>query len=127
MQGSRAAARVGGQWDRTDPFLGLFLTTCVGERITEFDRTTKRELRERLRDVFAEGGGKSAGEPRDLVLDRAVSVRLPPALHDAAIRKASIRDTTVTDVIRNALRKDLGMRQTTAGSAAQGPANGSAV
>ena len=41
---------------------------------------------------------------------RPVSVRLPPALHDAAIRKASIQNTTVTDVIRNALRKDLGMK-----------------
>jgi len=40
---------------------------------------------------------------------RPVSVRLPPALHDAAIRKASIQNTTVTDVIRRALRKDLGM------------------
>ena len=40
---------------------------------------------------------------------RPVSVRLPPALHDAAIRKARIQDSTVTDVIRRALRKDLGM------------------
>ena len=48
---------------------------------------------------------------RDITKEwRPVSVRLPPALHDAAIRKASIQDTTVTDVIRNALRKDLGMK-----------------
>ena len=48
---------------------------------------------------------------RDITKEwRPVSVRLPPALHDAAIRKASIQDTTVTDVIRNALRKDLGTK-----------------
>jgi len=36
----------------------------------QLDRTTKRELRERLRGVFAEGGGKSASELCDLVLDQ---------------------------------------------------------
>jgi len=68
-QGARAAALAGGQWDPADPFLDKFLTTYVGERIVQLDRTTRRELRERLRDVFATGGGKSAAELRDQVLD----------------------------------------------------------
>jgi len=40
---------------------------------------------------------------------RPVSVRLAPALHDAAIRKALHLGCSVTDVIRTALQKDLGI------------------
>ena len=47
---------------------------------------------------------------RDITKEwRPVSVRLPPALHDAAIHKAFRSGCTVTEVIRSALRRDLGL------------------
>lgn len=65
--GQQAAKKIGGAFDRDDPFVQRFMTRYVGERIKQLDKTTKDDVRELIRARMAEAGLGTVGELGDLV------------------------------------------------------------
>jgi hypothetical protein len=59
LQGQRGADRAGGSWNNDDAFVQRSLTTYVGDRIVELDKTTKTDVGDLIRGLLEsdEGAG----------------------------------------------------------------------
>ena len=60
-RGTQAAKALGGTFNDKDPMLSKFMTNYVMERATQLDETTKAEVSDMIRSIFA-GGGDDLGK-----------------------------------------------------------------